>query len=141
MERRLLLDRGLIMASLPALTPTAMDFTAPEFPVKANTSLSGVVSRRIFGNRGSKAGLQLSFDNIPDASAVEFLTAWKTAKGPLDAIAVPAEVFAGADQALTTYLQDGGDGLIWHFAEPPQLQRVKLGISSVRVKLEATRDA
>ncbi len=129
------------MAALPALTPTAMDFTAPEFPVKSNTSLSGVVSRRIFGNRGSRSTLQLNFDNIADSSAVEFLDAWNASRGQLDAVTVPSEVFDGADATLTAYVSDGGDGLIWHFAEPPQVQRIKPGISSVRVRLEATRDA
>ena len=129
------------MAALPALTPTAMDFTAPEFPVKSNTSLSGVVSRRIFGNRGSRSTLQLNFDNIADSSAVEFFDAWNASRGQLDAVTVPSEVFDGADATLTAYVSDGGDGLIWHFAEPPQVQRIKPGISSVRVRLEATRDA
>lgn len=129
------------MAALPALTPTAMDFTAPEFPVKSNTSLSGVVSRRIFGNRGSRSTLQLNFDNIADSSAVEFLDAWNASRGQLNAVTVPSEVFDGADATLIAYVSDGGDGLIWHFAEPPQVQRIKPGISSVRVRLEATRDA
>jgi hypothetical protein len=129
------------MAALPALTPTAMDFTAPEFPVKSNTSLSGVVSRRIFGNRGSRSTLQLNFDNIADSSAVEFLDAWNASRGQLNAVTVPSEVFDGADATLTAYVSDGGDGLIWHFAEPPQVQRIKPGISRVRVRLEATRDA
>jgi len=129
------------MAVFPSVTPTSMDFTAPEFPVKSNSSLSGVVSRRIFGNRGSRAVLSMNFDNLTDAVAVEFLNAWKEAKGQFDNLTVPAVVFDGADDALSDYLADGGDALAWHFAEPPQLQRVKPGISSVRVRLEATRDA
>jgi len=128
------------MATLPALTPTAMDFTAPEFPVKSSTSISGVVTRRIFGNRGSRSTLQLSFDNITDASAVQFLDAWNASRGQLDAVTVPSVVFDGASAALVSYVSDGGDGLIWHFAAPPQVQRVKPGISSVRISLEATRD-
>jgi len=128
------------MATLPALTPTAMDFTAPEFPVKSSTSISGVVTRRIFGNRGSRSTLQLSFDNITDASAVQFLDAWNASRGQLDAVTVPSAVFDGASAALVSYVSDGGDGLIWHFAAPPQVQRVKPGISSVRISLEATRD-
>ena len=128
------------MATLPALTPTAMDFTAPEFPVKSSTSISGVVTRRIFGNRGSRSTLQLSFDNIADASAVQFLDAWNASRGQLDAVTVPSVVFDGASAALVSYVSDGGDGLIWHFAAPPQVQRVKPGISSVRISLEATRD-
>jgi hypothetical protein len=129
------------MANFPAVTPTALDFTAPEFPVKSNTSLSGVVSRRIFGNRGSRSVLSLSFDNVTDAVATEFFNTWNEAKGQLDSLALPAAVFTGADASLTAYLSDGGDQLVWHFAEPPQVQRVKPGISSIRVRLEATRDA
>ena len=129
------------MAALPALTPTAMDFTAPEFPVKSSTSISGVVTRRIFGNRGSRSTLQLSFDNIADASAVQFLDAWNASRGQLDAVTVPSAVFDGASAALVSYVSDGGDGLIWHFAAPPQVQRVKPGISSVRISLEATRNS
>lgn len=128
------------MVAFPEVTPSSMDFTAPEFPIKTNTSLSGVVSRRAFGNRGSRAVLSLSFDNLPDATAVEFLNSWKLAKGQLESLSLPSIVFNGADSDLSSYLSNGGDALIWHFSEPPQLQRVKPGISSVRVVLEATRD-
>ena len=129
------------MATFPAITPTAMDFTAPEFPVRSNTSLSGVVSRRLFGNRGSKSSLNLSFDNIGDVIAAQILTAWNSGQGQLDALTVPDEVFDGAGTDLLSYLSEGGDELIWHFASPPQVQRAAPGISSVRVTLEATRDA
>lgn len=118
-----------------------MSFTAPEFPVRSNTSLSGVVSRRLFGNRGSKSELSLSFDNVADAVAAEIFNAWNEGRGEFDALTVPAEVFAGAGPDLVTYLTEGGDELVWHFASAPQLERVAPGISSVRVTLEATRDA
>jgi hypothetical protein len=128
------------MAVFPSVTPTSMDFTAPEFPVKTNSSLSGVVSRRIFGNRGSRATLSMNFDNLTDSVAVEFLNSWKDAKGSFDSLTVPSIVFSGAGATLSAYLAQGGDSLVWHFAEPPQLQRVSPGVSSVRVSLEATRD-
>jgi len=118
-----------------------MSFTAPEFPVKANTSLSGVVSRRLFGNRGSRATLSLSYDNITDTNAAEFIASWTASKGQTNEITIPTETFAGADSDLVAYLEAGGDDLNWHFAEPPQVARVVPGISSVRVSLEATRDA
>lgn len=129
------------MVSLPALTPTSTDFTAPEYPVKSQTSLSGVVSRRLFGNRGSRSTLRLSYTNIPDSEAAKFLTAWRSTNGQVQPVTVPAQTFEGAGAALTSYLADGGDGLTWHFAEPPGVQRVFPGISTVSVSLEATRDA
>ena len=128
------------MANFPAVTPSSMDFTAPEFPVKTNSSLSGVVSRRIFGNRGSRAVLNMSFDNLTDDVASQFFDAWNAGRGPFDSLTVPSVVFDGASSSLSSYLLDGGDGLSWHFAEPPQLERVAPGVSSVRVTLEATRD-
>ena len=129
------------MATLPALTPTAMSFTAPEFPVKANTSLSGVVSRRLFGNRGSRSELALSFNNIEDTTAAAFLATWNNSLGQTNPVTVPSTVFDGASIELRSYLQDGGDDLVWHFAGPPQIERVVPGVSSVRITLEATRDA
>lgn len=128
------------MANFPAVTPSSMDFTAPEFPVKANSSLSGVVSRRIFGNRGSRAVLSMNFDNLTDDIASQFFDAWSAGRGSFDTLTVPSIVFDGASSALFSYLSDGGDGLNWHFAEPPQLERIAPGVSSVRVVLEATRD-
>lgn len=128
------------MVNFPAVTPTSLTFTAPEFPVRANTSLSGVVSRRIFGNRGSRSILSLNFDNISDTIAAQFLNTWNTAKGTLTPLIVSATTFNGAGTDLSTYLSAGGDALTWHFAEPPEVQRIKPGISSVRVTLEATRD-
>lgn len=128
------------MVNFPAVTPTSLTFTAPEFPVRANTSLSGVVSRRIFGNRGSRSTLTLAFENIPDSIATEFLLAWNNAKGTLGQLSVAAITFQGAGTSLSSYISNGGDSLEWHFAEPPEIQRIKPGISSVRVSLEATRD-
>lgn len=128
------------MINFPAVTPTSLTFTAPEFPVRSNTSLSGVVSRRIFGNRGSRSTLSLSFDNISDASAAQFLNTWNTAKGTLTPLIVSTTTFSGAGTDLLNYLTSGGDSLTWHFAEAPEVQRVKPGLSSVRVTLEATRD-
>lgn len=129
------------MTDFPAVTPTSMSFTAPEFPVRSNTSLSGVVSRRIFGSRGSRAILSLEFQNLEDWIAVQFLDAWNLARGTLGVLVVSDTVFNGAEQSLADYLKVGGDQLAWHFAEAPQVQRVVPGISSVRVTLEATRDA
>lgn len=129
------------MATFPAITPSAMNFTAPEFPVRSTTSLSGVVSRRIFGNRGSRSTLSLTFSNITDDSAADILSAWNDGSGPLDVLTVPSAVFDGASTELANYLSTGGDSLNWHFADAPRIDRVAPGVSSVRVNLEATRDA
>lgn len=131
------------MATFPALTPTASDFTAPVFPVRSNVSLSGVTSRRLFGSAPARALLRLTFSNIQDSTALTILEAWNEARGPVDPLTVPSEVLGGTDLDLRAYmLAGGGTALVWHFTEdPPQLQRVKRGISTVQVALEATIDA
>lgn len=128
------------MAAFPSITPTSMDFTAPEFPVKTNSSLSGVISRRLFGNRGSRSVLNMTFDNLTDEVAVEFLDAWNDAKGQIETLTIPSIVFDGANSALIAYISDGGDDLNWHFSSAPQINRVSPGISNVSITLEATRD-
>jgi hypothetical protein len=128
------------MAVFPAITPSSLDFTAPQYPVRANTSLSGVVSRRIFGNRAGSAGLTVDYQNIRNSIATQILEAWKSARGTLDAVTLPADVFTGAGPELTAFMADGGDALTWHFAEPPKVTRSALGYSNVSVSFEATRD-
>jgi hypothetical protein len=140
-EQPSVLGYDLIMVTFPAIAPNALRFRAPEFPVRSNTSLSGVVSRRIFGNRGSRSTLDLTFDNISDQLAAQFLDAWNLAKGTLEILTVSSTTFSGAGTDLLGYISDGGDQLAWHFAEAPEVQRVKPGLSSVTVRLEATRDA
>lgn len=128
------------MAVFPAITPSSLDFTAPQYPVRANTSLSGVVSRRIFGNRAGSANLTIEFQNISNSVAVQVLNTWKASRGVLDVVTLPAQVFADAGIQLAAFMADGGDALSWHFAEPPKVTRTALGYSNVSVSLEATRD-
>lgn len=128
------------MAVFPAITPSSLDFTAPQYPVRANTSLSGVVSRRIFGNRAGSASLTIEFQNIRNSVAAQVLNTWKASRGSLDVVTLPAQVFADAGVQLAAFMADGGDALSWHFAGPPKVTRTALGYSNVSVSLEATRD-
>jgi hypothetical protein len=129
------------MSAFPAVIPTALDFTAPSFPVKANVSLSGVTSRRIFGNRASNAALTIEYDNILDSIAESMLQSWKNAKGTLNAVTLPAKIFEGAGASLAMFMANGGDSLTWHFADAPRITRVVPGYSSVSIVFEATRDS
>jgi hypothetical protein len=128
------------MATFPAITPSSLDFTAPQYPVKSNISLSGVTSRRIFGNRASNATISAEFQNIRDSIATEICNTWKEATGNLLPIEIPEVFFDGADPALAGFMAGGGDNLMWHLSEPPTVRRSAPGFSTVSIKLEATRD-
>jgi hypothetical protein len=129
------------MTAFPAITPSSLDFTAPQYPVKSNISLSGVTSRRIFGNRASNATISAEFQNISDIVATEICNVWKSATGSISPIELPAVFFDGSGQPLESFMADGGDGLTWHFSEPPTVRRSAPGLSTVSIRLEATRSA
>ena len=130
------------MATLfPSIEPTARSFTAPTWPTTTQTSQSGVITRRLWGSRPSRAALALQFNNISDANASAILSAYNKAKGSIDSLTLPSVLFNGADAALTTWLDASatGAGLLWCFTEgsTPQVESVALGRSNVTVSLTA----
>lgn len=129
------------MAVFPSITPTASEFKAPQFPTKATTSLSGVTSRRVFGNRAYNATLAMTFDNITNNNATLILQCWNNARGTALEVTVPDIIFTGAGANLTAYMKNANGGVSWHFAEEPSLTRGVPGYSTVSVRLEATLDA
>lgn len=127
--------------AFPNLEPTSRSFKPPEFPTSTKTSQSGVITRRLYGSLPGKASLSLSFNNITDTQTSSILSAYKAAKGPVDDLSLPVNLFAGADPTLTTYLDTSAfnASLVWSFAEgsPPAVQSVAPGVSSVSVNLVA----
>lgn len=127
--------------TFPSIAPTGRSFTAPVFPTSSFASQSGVITRRLWGSRPSKATLDLQFNNIDDTSVSAILNAYNNAKGSVDSLTLPAEVFAGANAALTSWLNASatGAGLLWSFTEgsAPTVESVGPGRSSVSVSLTA----
>lgn len=136
-----MLDGGLRMAALPDITPSSLDFTAPQYPVKPSISLSGVTSRQIFGNRASNATISAEFQNIKNSVAAELCNTWKQSIGNLLSVEIPGIFFDGSSPGLAVFMADGGDALAWHFSEPPTVRRSAPGYSTVSIRLEATRDS
>ena len=127
--------------TFPSIEPTARSFTAPAWQTTTQTSQSGVITRRLWGSRPSRATLSLQFNNISDANASAILNAYNSAKGPIDSLTLPSVLFDGADATLTSWLDASatGAGLLWAFAEdsPPQVESVAPGRSNVSVSLTA----
>ena len=66
------------MANFPPVKPTSRSFKPGVYPQKAYRSLNGAVVKRTYGNKPYGATLDLSFDNIPDASAVAIVDHYRT---------------------------------------------------------------
>jgi hypothetical protein len=104
------------------------------------TSQSGVTVRRLYANKRSRSSLDLAFTNISDAQATAILSCYEAARGTFDDLTLPADITAGAKNDLAVLLLESGSGLKWYFSEPPSVESSFNGRSSVRVRLEATRN-
>jgi len=127
--------------TFPSITPTRRTFVAPTWPTKTRASQSGVITRRLWGSRPSQAKLSLTFGNINDTNTAAILSAYNTAKGPVDSLTLPTQIFAGADTTLQSFLNTSatGAGLLWSFSEgtSPKVETVAPGRSNVTVELTA----
>jgi len=127
--------------TFPSIQPTARRFTAPTWPTSTQTAQSGVITRRLWGSRPSRAVLSLQFNNITDADVSAILDAYNDAQGAIDSLTLPSILFNGADATLTAWLNGSanGAGLLWCFTEgsPPSVESVAPGRSSVSVSLTA----
>jgi hypothetical protein len=122
--------------AFPAIRPTSRRYQLPTFPVTQFKSQSGVTSMRLWGSKPENARLQLSFTNISDDKALQLSEVYLAAKGPIDTLDLPAEVFSGSDTRLAAFIRATGTGITWHFTpEPPTIDAVSNGVSSVSITL------
>ena len=57
----------------PALTPTARSFESGDFPIKTFKAQNGAETRILYGSNRTNMKLQLTYANITDAQAEQFL--------------------------------------------------------------------
>lgn len=127
--------------AFPEIQPTSRSFVAPAWQTTTETSQSGVITRRLWGSRPSRATLNLQFNNINDTNTSAILSAYNSAKGSVDSLTLPDIIFNGADSSLKLWLDSSatGAGLLWCFTEgsPPQVESIAPGLSNVSVSLTA----
>jgi hypothetical protein len=129
--------------AFPALKPTSRQYSPGRFPQSEFKALNGASTRIIYGNRRSEAELSLSFANITDTQAAAVLALYDQVTPVDDWITfTAADGAAGASSELANYLREvGGSGLRWRFAEPPSVDSVVPGRSSVQVSMVGQLDA
>jgi hypothetical protein len=118
--------------AFPILAPTARDFSPGDWPVKRFESQSGAEIRILYGSQRVGATLSLSYDNITDTEAQQFLTDYTTQLGTFRTFRLPAAVRTG-----TSVDMDAPPQTRWRYAQPPGVTSVRPGISSVKVSLVA----
>lgn len=129
-------------ASFPNHEPTSRTYRTGKWPTTTATSQSGVVTRRLWANKASGATLNLTYENITDAEADDFMATFDATKGNFDYfsnISSSHAVFAGMSASLVTEILDEtvNAGAQWTFRNRPNIQSVIPGISTVTVNLIA----
>lgn len=117
----------------PTLKPTSRDFAAGDYPVKTFKSQSGAEVRILYGSKRTGMSLNLSYDNISDTQAEQFLTHYDEMKGMYSTFTINNTTKTG--WTGTTGAIDATDINKWRYANAPQIKAVRPGRSSVRVEL------
>jgi hypothetical protein len=117
----------------PNISPTARSFTPGDFPIKQYKALSGAEIRIRYGNLRIEASLDLTYENIRDDVAAQFLAHYSETQGTFLTFGIAGNVFAGWDGSSL----NAPSGTQWRYAQPPDIQSVYRGLSTVKVVLVA----
>jgi hypothetical protein len=119
--------------AFPTLVPTSRSYEAGDYPVRTYKSQSGAETRILYGSRRHGMALSLTFDNITDTQAEEFLDHFEETKGTFTVFTLPSQVFTGWSGNRDAI--DAPTGLSWRYSQAPAVTNVKPGRSSVTVEL------
>ena len=123
----------MTVASFPAHVPTERTFQAGDFPVKTFKSINGAEYRILYGNTRTNMTLELTYANIKDSIAKDFLNHYELAKGTFNEF----DVLEGTKSGWTAEasLISATGAAKFRYESAPQVVQVRKGISTVTVKL------
>lgn len=122
------------MAIFPSIRPSGRSYSPGQFPTKTYRGLSGATVKRVFGNRSFGHLIDLQFENISDTNTKAILDHYYGQYGTYERFTLPDEVFSGISAALRDILKTPTN-ILWEYAEPPQVESVITGRSTVTVRL------
>lgn len=122
------------MAAFPNFAPSQRSFKPGIYPQRSYRSLSGVVTKRTFGNSPSQATLEMSFNNVPDSTAASIIAHYNSQTAANRRFLVD-NTLGGIDASLTDYANGSVNNLRWEYSGPPEVQSVRPGRSTITVSL------
>ena len=121
----------------PVVQPAARTYDHGNYPVKTYNAQNGAEVRLLYGSKRYNLQLQLTYNNISDDIAEEFLQHFDETFGTYKTFQFSTE----ARVALLAGWKGGAaalqppQGVDWRYAQAPQLVNVRPGISTVNVSL------
>ena len=122
--------------SFPPLIPSGRRYSPGIYPQAEFVALNGATTTLRYGNRRFDAELDLTFQNISDAEATNILRLYEETMVADDWVTfTTSDGAGGADEPLADYIREvGGSNLRWRFNEPPSVDSVRPGLSTVSVR-------
>ena len=136
-------------APFPSIVPSSRRFTPAKWQVKSFRSQSGSEVRILYGDQASEATLNLTYSNLSDLDAELFVEHFRKVKGTFQQFPLGAPgttVGSNLDELSpkggwagdpTNFGKGFANQSKWRYADVPQLESVKRGVSNVTVNLVA----
>lgn len=125
--------------AFPSIQPTSRQFDAGNWPVKTFNSQNGAEIRILYGNYRTNLVFALTYDNITDAQAGDFIDDYASRSGTFGSFVFDDSqkqaLLAGWNDPTVESLLVAGDSLRWRYDEAPKITSVRPGISKVSVTL------
>lgn len=123
------------MAAFPPFAPSSRSFTPGIYPQRTYRALSGVVTKRTFGNSPSQATLDMTFENVVDSTATAIVNHYRSQTAINKRFQLSAITMGGMDSGLVSIADGTIDNLRFEYKDPPSVQSVRPGRSSISVSL------
>lgn len=127
--------------TLPALCPSSRELVLATYANTLGEWQGGSAAfPRGWSDVPTDARLRLTYQNIADTLASQFVDCWNASMRGILPIVIPTQTVGGmTDTALRNRVLQP-DGLGWRFADAPTITNVIPGISTVQFELEATAE-
>ena len=120
----------------PDLVPTARTFESGDYPVKTFKAQNGAETRILYGSNRTNMKLSLTYANIFDADAEQFLDHYHEVQGTFQTFSVGGtDTTRGGWEGNKDALGAQSQGSRYRYESPPQVVQVRPGVSSVTVNL------
>jgi hypothetical protein len=119
--------------AFPSLPPSSRSFDAGDYAYKTFQAQNGKEVRILYGDKRTGMTLDLSYDNIADTAADDFIAHYDEVKGGFSSFALPAAFRTGWSGNAAAI--DATSGNQWRYEQAPVIRSVRPGISSVTVRL------
>jgi hypothetical protein len=120
----------------PDLVPTARAFESGDYPVRTFKAQNGAETRILYGSNRTNMKLSLTYANIFDDVAEQFLDHYDEVQGTFQTFDIGDRDFArGGWEGTPSALGPKASGNKYRYENPPQVVQVRPGVSSVTVNL------